>query len=670
VDYAHKHGVLHRDLKPSNLLLHADGDAGDVRVLLTDFGLASRHLDGDEGLMGRVRGTYDYMAPELFSSDHGAVDVTSDVYSLGVILYELLAGEPPFGRPPMTDIETARTLKSQSSPRLRVRRPDAPRDLEAICDKCLDNQPENRYRSAYDLHADLHRFLNGQSVAARPLNPLAKLSKGCRRRPVVASLLAALALTFVCGSVGILQQWQRAERNLAQSRQHLHDAQEMLTLLGWALDENFFWNDSNYQFDAEFRQSLASEFQRLVEHEQQFPASPEVLAMAHRRLAQVVTAQGDRQAVDAHYRQSVALWRDLFSQQPDNRIVRRSLALTLHFWAEYRMKGSGTREQVADLLKGELVPDFSLRNSLDRIIAEDFADLMFRRGQALRKVEAVPAAVGTLEAALDLYVALRKTWPEQLSYLERMAGIYQAIGECYEHLGRLAAGEFNYVESRRVYEQLATLPGRAPACDEPLAKLNQAIGSVRLRRGDTGGGMRALEAAMRIYAQRAKQDRADTESLRQAADLSWKAATAGYQGWTAHDVYLTWQRCCDFHIRLQMAGKLDAVRTKRLAASHQRFGDAQLALGKSDEALASLAASVACYDSFVQPTKERRATLVEYADTLRKLADMQQAKGDRQAARLTMAKVVRTYEAAEQRNRDYLVVTAHLDEARKRLASL
>ncbi len=205
IAYAHGQGVLHRDLKPSNVLIDA---LGQVRV--TDFGLAKR-LDGttDLTITGQMVGTPNYLAPEQAAGRSGDVGPRSDVYALGVLLYELLTGRPPFLADSIP--ETLLRIRDSEPVPPRALNPATPPDLETICLKCLEKEPSRRYATAGALVEDLDRWRRSEPILARPVGPVERALKWVRRHPGRAAAALALLGTFLLGFSGVTWQWQRAE---------------------------------------------------------------------------------------------------------------------------------------------------------------------------------------------------------------------------------------------------------------------------------------------------------------------------------------------------------------------------------------------------------------------------------------------------------------------------
>ena len=169
-------------------------------------------------MTGLVVGTAEYMAPEQTTED-GAIGPAVDIYALGVILYELLIGRPPFHcSNPLDTLSQVRTLEPVPPCRLQ---PRLPRDLDTICLKCLRKEPNQRYATALDLAEDLRRFLANEPIRARPISAWMRAVKWTRRRPAVAGLLAGIVLVALLGLTGILWQWRDAvtQRQLAESKE-------------------------------------------------------------------------------------------------------------------------------------------------------------------------------------------------------------------------------------------------------------------------------------------------------------------------------------------------------------------------------------------------------------------------------------------------------------------
>ncbi len=206
VHRAHQRGIIHRDLKPSNILIDRDGEPH-----VTDFGLAKRiEADGDSGLTqsGAIMGTPSYMPPEQAGGRVRQLTTAVDVYALGAVLFELLAGRPPFQAESV--METLMQVLENEPRRPRSLNPRADRDLETIALKCLEKDPARRYGSAEALAEDLERWLNHEPIRARPVSVFERVAKWVTRRPAIAALCLTIVVLAIAGATGVLFQWQRS----------------------------------------------------------------------------------------------------------------------------------------------------------------------------------------------------------------------------------------------------------------------------------------------------------------------------------------------------------------------------------------------------------------------------------------------------------------------------
>jgi|SRR5579862_6883811 len=213
VHHAHQRRIIHRDLKPGNILVDA---AGEPHV--TDFGLAMRTETGERLTESNVfLGTLPYMAPEQLIHQGEALTTAVDIWSLGVILYELLTARQPFhGK---TQVDTLDRIRKQSPTRLRTLNRNVSKDLEAICLKCLEKAPENRYGSALGVARDLERWLEGQPIEARPIHPFIRGWSWCRQHPgraVSGTVSLAFLLAAGTGIAFYLAQKKATEDGLIQ----------------------------------------------------------------------------------------------------------------------------------------------------------------------------------------------------------------------------------------------------------------------------------------------------------------------------------------------------------------------------------------------------------------------------------------------------------------------
>ncbi len=334
VHYAHQRGVIHRDLKPSNIVIPkpADGDtphasgAGVPDLKVLDFGLARLTDDDSQASLvsdvGTIRGTLAYMSPEQVRGETQALDVRSDVYTLGVILYEMLAGTRPYDVSRTALPEAMRVIGEQEPRPLRdlpsgVARVDT--DLQSIVLKALAKEPERRYSSAAALAEDLERYRNSQPVLARTPSTAYQIRKlVARHKPLVGALAVALAAIVVAAVVSTAM-FLRARTEAAKARQVAAFLSDMLEGAGPSVAKG---RDS-----ALLREILDRTAARV---RSELAGQPDVAAGIEQVLARTYLRIGDLTAADEHARSAYETSRRL------HRGAHEDVATALSTLAEVR----------------------------------------------------------------------------------------------------------------------------------------------------------------------------------------------------------------------------------------------------------------------------------------------------------------------------------------------
>jgi serine/threonine protein kinase/WD40 repeat protein len=347
VQHAHDRGVLHRDLKPNNVILQStqddpqelDAPHGSCQLRgvhyiprVVDFGLAKLLERGgpSDTNTRQVLGTPKYMAPEQAQARHDDVGPPADVYALGVILYELLAGCAPYEG--ASDVEVLRQSIEGHLKYPRHIRPDIPRDLEAICVKAMDRTPARRYRTAIDLADDLRRFLDGKPTIARPLNWAGRSVKWLRRNDQIVALGVVTIIAVVLLAVGgwyvrqtqqLKDDQEQAAREQAARDVEFRQDDQRRKYAGYVRDAFLAWRSGNSKAAMEAREA-AAEHARMGGELEDFPLRYLAKLLSSERLhitcpagritALAVSDDGKRLA-SGHIDGTLAIWDRTTGQQ-------------------------------------------------------------------------------------------------------------------------------------------------------------------------------------------------------------------------------------------------------------------------------------------------------------------------------------------------------------------
>jgi tetratricopeptide (TPR) repeat protein len=446
---AHSRGIVHRDLKPGNILLSRwQDDRAEVAGLgvpkVTDFGLA-KWLNDSQGLSltGEVIGTPAYMAPEQAFANKD-VGPAADVYALGVILYESLAGHRPFQHPEQAALLN---LIRFAEPRpLKQAAPHVPRDLATITHKCLEKEPARRYGSAADLAEDLRRFLDGRPIKARPVGRVERCGRWCRRKPALASLILLALVSFFA----VLSQWLRAEagealaverlRSAEAARQDAEDSHaQTLRLVGEVVVfvQRIPQQAPDQGLPLDMLRKVEAQVQTLLRKR---PTDLELLDL----LSLTCLEQGQRHAAHKQTDQAVQAYRR--AGQASQRIL--GLQPTgwrnqLLFLGQLLRRGSaheGTGDPEAALASIRQAAKLSARLAQqpprDAELRFSLATLCLHAGISLRRVGAPAESPGQIAVARQLFEGLVRESPGDPRYLVQLSITWYHLGHARRVLGQ------------------------------------------------------------------------------------------------------------------------------------------------------------------------------------------------------------------------------------------
>jgi serine/threonine protein kinase/tetratricopeptide (TPR) repeat protein len=546
VHHAHEHGIVHRDLKPANVLLVRCGvvsgewSGGKLPTThqpkITDFGLAKRlDVEGSHTQTGMVVGTPSYMAPEQAAGQPKAIGPAADIYGLGAILYELLTGRPPFKGETMLDtLEQVRGHEPVPPSRLQ---PHVPRDLETVCLKALTKEPGRRYATAAALANDLHRWLVGEPIQARPVSTWERGVKWARRRPTAAALavVSALAVTVVVATLAVSNVRVSREKQLAESRgqeaqknfeKALDAVEQMLLRVG---QERLADVPQMEHVRRNLLEDALKFYQEFLEEKGGEPAVRLGTGRACRVVADVYEMLGRHDEADDHYRRAQDILERLAAEVPEP-TYRQQLALVYLHRSRFLVKigrlaeartSSEQAQQMLEPLVAEAPDAGAYRAALARgLLAR--CNVLYRLGEGAEVLK-------TCDEAEAVLVRLCEEFPGVDDYQDQLATVHGQRADQLSRLGRFADALSPYQLALELMEQrVARSPG-ASSYRNRLAAISMSFANALLNTGGHSEAEKQLSRAQEVYAKLVADFPAVTAYVHQSSAAEHNLGTLFYR---------------------------------------------------------------------------------------------------------------------------------------------
>jgi serine/threonine protein kinase/tetratricopeptide (TPR) repeat protein len=633
VAYAHGRGVIHRDLKPGNVLLDA---GGQPRV--TDFGLA-KQLGGDDGLTvsGQIMGTPSYMPPEQALGQLEAVGPRSDVYSLGAILYCLLAGRPPFQA--ASTLETINQVVQQEPVSPRQLNPQVPRDLETICLKCLEKDPARRYASAQNLADEAGRFLRGEPILARPVSRPARLWRWCRRNPAVATLTATAAAALVIGTVVSLILAGIADRNAELATQRATEIkrkndelikanslaetkrQEAETNAGIAREQSQLalksLEDVLFDIQRELinqpgagplrRKLVQKALARLDQVSQQFISQAKLdraAAVGMYELGDLFLLFGSDVTGDADaagplasagklYQRGFEINQQLAAANPGDREAQRDLAISFEKLGNWRtLLGQLTEAATAYQRRLAIFRELANSDPSDARAKRDVGLACVTLSVAQLRTGQLSDAQSTCQEGVDVLQKLSAADPQDPAIHSDLSAAYTILGDIHIRSSRASEALAAYQACLDISQRMAkAYPDEAEA-QRDLANAFDRFGDIQLAFGRTDEALTAYEECYKIRRRMAEEDPSDFQAAREFSIACQHLGDARLEAGQHAEALEAHEKGLELNLKLTAADPDDAQAQRALSVSYSCLGDVRLASDQIAEALAAYESSL------------------------------------------------------------------------------
>ena len=490
---AHEYGIVHRDVKPSNLLLDGDG-----KLWVTDFGLARCQNDAALTRTGDVLGTTRYMSPEQASGQSALVDQRTDVYSLGLTLYELLVLRPAF--PGDDGPALLRRIDEQEPPHLGKLDPRIPSDLATVVHKAMAKQREERYTTAQQFADDLQRVLEGKPTIAKPPTIADRFGKWVRRHQRIVVATSVICICAVLGlatsTLIIAREKNKTERNYQRAEEYFREAKKAVDGSYAMAAEKLADVPGASQVRKEMLQDALRYYHGFVEKAKQDPSLRADLALTYGKIGTLTAEIGStEEAIEAH-RDALKLFEQLVDENPNVADYRRSLALC-HNNLGLALAQSGQTDEAQRAYREaiRLQSDFVAGSEDAGQCLSDLALSHSNLGLLLSETGEAHAAEKSFRDAIQLQEDLLEVEPDNPEYLRNIAASFNNLSalhvndapdraaelclEALRHQTRAAEsrpGELKYQSDVALtYNNLGAVQSRMKRFQEAAASYGQAI---------------------------------------------------------------------------------------------------------------------------------------------------------------------------------------------------
>jgi tetratricopeptide (TPR) repeat protein len=614
LDHAHRQGIIHRDLKPSNVMLGrlagTPADDRKPRPFVMDFGLARRE-EGEATVTqeGQVLGTPAYMSPEQARGEARRVDGRTDVYSLGVILYELLTGELPFRG--VSRMMLQQILNEEPRPPRRIN-DKIPRDLETITLKCLAKEPGRRYATAGELAADLHRWLKGEPIHARPVGRLEQGWRWAKRNPRVAVLSATVLILLATLAVGstvaaLLIRTKYEDERLARGEAEgaKKKAEENAEKYRLAKDEA----DNQTRFARRQRDLTLETLNSLVYAvQEQLRDRPAMAPMRERLLHYAIVG------LERYARDGPTLAADYSMASAHERLG--------NLYQDVGRTAEAQREfEELELLARQLVaanpPDRKAQRAL-WVACGKRGDLCLREGDSA-------TALTYYQEALHLAEGLGEARDRAISH--------NHLGDVSLRRGDLKAAREHFVKALELTAPAAPSESADAQSGADLAQVHEKLGDVALRQNEIATARHHYQQSLAWREAVSVADREGVQARRNLAVALERLGELDHRRHAFGEAEQLYRKATDLRTALLAADPASVPAQRDLAVSLQKLGDVTFARGDPlaarslyEKSLKHRQRLAAADQDSVQARQDLTTTLERLGDVCRRLGDGRSAR--------------------------------------------